>query len=244
MLAHGVPAQAGQLRQFVEADLRWDVEVSERPRKAQDLSLAARESLVRVSHRMADCPVAPQPPPDLEPVQQCEDLARGAVVGEEGEGRGILADDRRRRRGDARPKVLEDCLERSRIALPQDLEIPQVVAAPQARARPHDLLERPSRARTDDADEEDALPWLERIHVQDLHRLVVRGERGRDHAFSDEEVSGDLNRQAPQRHMITGNHAARYRLSPCSVPRASMEPVAGSKGAVVRNLPDEPWEKG
>ncbi len=23
-----------------------------------------------------------------------------------------------------------------------------------------------------------------------------------------------------------------------------MEPVAGSKGAVVRNLPDEPWEKG
>src|SRR6266545_2742992 len=107
MLAHGAPAQAGQLGELLEANLRRDVEVPERPREAQDLSLAARETLVRVSHRMADRPAAPQPPSDPEAGQQGEHLSRGAVVGEEGEGRGILADDRRHRRRHARPEVLE-----------------------------------------------------------------------------------------------------------------------------------------
>src|SRR6266508_164789 len=58
MLAHRVPAQTRQLRELPQADLRGDVEISERPREAQDFLLAGRELLVRERGWVANRPPA------------------------------------------------------------------------------------------------------------------------------------------------------------------------------------------
>ena len=75
-----------------------------------------------------------------------------------------------------------------------------MVLLPQPLAGPHDVVDRSRWAGPHDAHEQDALPRLERVHMQDLNGLVVAEEAGGDDAFPDEQVDRHADGDAPQGH--------------------------------------------
>ncbi len=88
----------------------------------------------------------------------------------------------------------------SAVLHPEDFEISQVVSTAEPVSSREEFVPGATRTASEDADEEEPLARLERVHPQDLDRLVVIEEDPGDDALLDQDVRGHLDRHTPEGH--------------------------------------------
>ena len=88
----------------------------------------------------------------------------------------------------------------SAILHPEDFEISQVISTAEPVSSSKKFVRGATRAASENAHEEEALARLERVHPQDLDRLVVIEKDPWDDALLDQDVRGHLDRHTPEGH--------------------------------------------
>ncbi len=82
----------------------------------------------------------------------------------------------------------------------EDFEVSQVISTAEPVSSSEKFVRGATRTASENAHEEEALARLERVHPQNLDRLVVIEEDPGDDALSDEDLRGHLDRHTPEGH--------------------------------------------